>query len=156
MPEADMVNITFKSKTFETNTPNHKWLFETILPEDPKSNYEVNVSRGGINHSQKDPWSFKEEWMGEVDRHLFAEGNHHHIWKRMGAHILENKDKKGVMFCIWAPNAKSISIISDINSWDGRHHPMQKRLGGIWELFLPIMNEGDTSVSYTHLRAHET
>jgi len=48
------------------------------------------------------------------------------------------------MFCICAPNAKSISIIGDINSWDGRQHPMQKRLGGIWELFMPTMKEGDT------------
>ena len=48
------------------------------------------------------------------------------------------------MFGLWAPNAKSISVISDKNSWDGRHHPMQKRLGGIWELFMPFMKEGDT------------
>ena len=61
----------------------------------------------------------------------------------MGAHIHEDTNQKGVMFCIWAPNAKSISIIGEINSWDGRHHPMQKRQGGIWELFMPIMKEGD-------------
>ena len=35
-------------------------------------------------------------------------------------------------------------IRDSINSWDGRHHPMQKRLGGIWELFMPTMQEGDT------------
>ena len=144
MPKADEVNINFKNKTYKSETINHKWLFEAILPEDPKSNYELNISRGGITHSQLDPWSFREEWMGEVDRHLFAEGNHHHIWEKMGAHILLEKNKNGVMFCIWAPNAKSISIIGDVNSWDGRHHPMQKRLGGIWELFMPTMKEGDT------------
>ena len=143
MPEADEVNITFKDKTYQTTTLNHKWLFEVTLPEDPKNNYQINVSRGGVSHSQQDPWAYREEWMGELDRHLFAEGNHHHIWKKMGAHIHEDPNQKGVMFCIWAPNAKSISIIGDINSWDGRHHPMQKRLGGIWELFMPIMKEGD-------------
>ena len=143
MPEADEVNIIFKDKTYKTTTLNHKWLFEVTLPEDPKNNYQIDVSRGGVSHSQQDPWAYREEWMGEVDRHLFAEGNHHHIWAKMGAHIHEELNQKGVMFCIWAPNAKSISIIGDINSWDGRHHPMQKRLGGIWELFMPIMKEGD-------------
>ena len=144
MPEADEVKINFKNNTYKTESINHKWLFEAILPENPNHNYEINISRGGITHTQHDPWSYREEWMGEVDRHLFAEGNHHHIWEKMGAHLIEEKNQKGVMFCIWAPNAKSISIIGDINSWDGRHHPMQKRLGGIWELFMPSMQEGDT------------
>ena len=45
--------------------------------------------RGGIEHEQHDPWAFRHEWMGELDRHLFAEGNHHHIWRRMGAHVIE-------------------------------------------------------------------
>ena len=144
MPEADEVEINFKNNTYKAENINHKWLFEVILPENPNYNYEIDVSRGGITHTQHDPWSYREEWMGEVDRHLFAEGNHHHIWEKMGAHLIEEKNQKGVMFCIWAPNAKSISIIGDINSWDGRHHPMQKRLGGIWELFMPSMQEGDT------------
>ncbi len=143
MPEASNISLSFKDKEYKTTNPNHKWLFEAFLPEDPKSNYKINVSRGGIEHSQPDPWSFREEWMGEIDRHLFAEGNHHHIWKKMGAHLIQDSEYQGVMFCVWAPNAKSISIIGDVNSWDGRHHPMQKRLGGIWELFMPLMKEND-------------
>ena len=130
MPEADEVKINFKNNTYKAESINHKWLFEAILPENPNHNYEINISRGGITHTQHDPWSYREEWMGEVDRHLFAEGNHHHIWEKMGAHLIEEKNQKGVMFCIWAPNAKSISIIGDINSWDGRHHPMQKKIRG--------------------------
>ena len=58
-------------------------------------------------------------------------------------HLTEIDKKQGVMFCLWAPNAKTVSVIGDLNSWDGRHHPMQKRLGGIWELFIPGLNEGD-------------
>ena len=143
MPQANEVNISFKGKQYQTNTPNHKWLFEAILPQDPGSGYKVIVHRGDIKNEQADPWSFKEEWMGEVDRHLFAEGNHHHIWKKMGAHLTSINNCEGVMFCLWAPNAKSISIIGELNSWDGRHHPMQKRLGGIWELFIPSFKEND-------------
>ena len=67
MPEADEVNITFKDKTYKTTTLNHKWLFEVTLPEDPKNNYQINVQRGGVSHSQEDPWAYREEWMGELD-----------------------------------------------------------------------------------------
>jgi len=144
MPEAEEVSIVFKNQILKTKTPNHKWLFEAIVDDNPHTNYEVNVLRGGIKHTQRDPWAFREEWLGEVDRHLFAEGNHHHIWKKLGAHLTSINDIEGVMFGLWAPNAKSISVINDKNSWDGRHHPMQKRLGGIWELFIPFMKEGDT------------
>ena len=48
MPEADEVKINFKNKTYKAETLNHKWLFEAILPENPNSNYEINISRGGI------------------------------------------------------------------------------------------------------------
>ena len=44
MPEADEVNITFRDKTYKTTTLNHKWLFEVTLPEDPKNNYQINVT----------------------------------------------------------------------------------------------------------------
>ena len=84
--------------------------------------------------------------MGEIDRHLFAEGNHHHIWRRMGAHIVEHQGVDGVMFCLWAPNALSVSVLGELNAWDGRHHPMQMRQGGIWELFIPGLKEAGHQV----------
>ncbi len=141
MPEADEVVLINKKSEIALSNPNHPWIFEAILASKPDQNYRARVKRGGIEHTQYDPWSFREEWMGEVDRHLFAEGNHHHIWKRMGSHLCEREGVNGVMFCLWAPNARSVSVIGELNSWDGRHHPMQKRLGGIWELFIPELKE---------------
>ncbi|KGG17681.1 1,4-alpha-glucan (glycogen) branching enzyme, GH-13-type [Prochlorococcus sp. MIT 0603] len=143
MPEADQVTLILNNQEIPLTNPNHPWVFETLLEENPGSNYEVKVERGGITHSQKDPWAFRHEWMGEIDRHLFAEGNHHHIWRRMGAHSTTLEGIEGVIFCLWAPNARSVSVIGDLNSWDGRHHPMQRRLGGIWELFIPGLKTGD-------------
>ena len=142
MPEAQKVTLLLGSKEIVTSTPNHPWIFEASTPSDPGAKYKVRVERGGITHEQHDPWAFRHEWMGEMDRHLFAEGNHHHIWQRMGAHLTQIDGISGVMFCLWAPNALSASILGDLNSWDGRHHPMQKRLGGIWELFIPGLDEG--------------
>ncbi len=143
MPEASQVELITQQTKIKLQNPNHEWIFEGVLEKDPGTDYQIKVNRGGIEHVQHDPWSFRKEWMGEIDRHLFAEGNHHHIWRKMGAHLTEIDKKKGVMFCLWAPHAKSVSVIGDLNSWDGRHHPMQKRLGGIWELFIPGLREGD-------------
>ena len=142
MPEAQRVTLLLGSEEIVTSTPNHPWIFEASTSSDPGTNYKVRVERGGITHEQHDPWAFRQEWMGEMDRHLFAEGNHHHIWQRMGAHLTQIDGISGVMFCLWAPNALSASILGDLNSWDGRHHPMQKRLGGIWELFIPGLDAG--------------
>ena len=143
MPEANAVELIIRETKIKLQNPNHEWIFEGIIEKDPGTDYQIKVNRGGIEHVQHDPWSFRKEWMGEIDRHLFAEGNHHHIWRKMGAHLTEIDKKQGVMFCLWAPHAKSVSVIGDLNSWDGRHHPMQKRLGGIWELFIPGLSEGD-------------
>ena len=50
----------------------------------------------------------------------------------------------GVRFAVWAPNAQRVSVVGDFNGWDGRRHPMRKRLtdAGVWELFIPRVMPG--------------
>ncbi|MGA1084582.1 MAG: GlgB N-terminal domain-containing protein, partial [Vulcanococcus sp.] len=143
MPEADRVELIGAGAPQVMGTPHHPWVFEAELPSNPGSGYQVRVQRGGIEHVAHDPWAFRDEWMGDLDRHLFAEGNHHHIWQRMGAHVVSRDGVAGVMFCLWAPNARSVSVLGNFNGWDGRHHPMQSRLGGCWELFIPGLKPGE-------------
>ncbi len=142
MPDAESVELLHGGDRLAMATPHHPWIFEAALDAHPGCNYRLHVRRGGIEHEQHDPWAFREEWMGELDRHLFAEGNHHHVWRRMGAHVTERDGLAGVQFCLWAPNARSVALLGDFNGWDGRHHPMQQRLGGLWELFIPGLGEG--------------
>ena len=98
MPEASAVELLIKETKIKLQNPNHEWIFEGIIEKDPGTDYQIKVNRGGIEHVQHDPWCFRKEWMGEIDRHLFAEGNHHHIWRKMGAHLTEIDKKQGVMF----------------------------------------------------------
>ena len=142
VPEAETVELILDGERLSMQTPHHPWVFEAKCSRDPGHNYKLKIRRGGLEHEQFDPWAFRHEWMGEMDRHLFAEGNHHHIWRRMGAHQCQQGGIQGVMFCLWAPNALTVSVIGNLNSWDGRYHPMQQRLGGIWELFVPELEEG--------------
>ena len=45
-------------------------------------------------------------------------------------------------FAVWAPNAESVSLAGEFNDWDIRRHPMRRRNGGVWELFVPGLGEG--------------
>ena len=137
MPDASRVVLLHQGQEHVLENPHHSWVFEGELSTNPGCNYRLRVERAGITHEQHDPYAFRQEWMGAMDRHLFAEGNHHHIWQRMGAHPQVQEGISGVQFCLWAPNARSVSLIGDFNNWDGRHLPMQQRLGGSWELFVP-------------------
>ena len=49
----------------------------------------------------------------------------------------------GVHFAVWAPHARRVSVVGEFNAWDGRRHPMRKRIdSGLWEIFLPGVAEG--------------
>ena len=89
-----------------------------------------------------DAYAF-EPSLGEVDMHLLAEGRHEQAWTAMGANPRTMHDIDGVAFAVWAPNAQSVRVVGEFNSWDGRLHPMRS-LGssGIWELFVPDVPDG--------------
>jgi 1,4-alpha-glucan branching enzyme len=86
-----------------------------------------------------DPYSFPPT-LGELDLHLIAEGRHEELWRALGAREHEG----GTAFAVWAPAARSVSVVGDFNGWDGRVHPMRS-LGsaGVWELFLPWLGPGE-------------
>jgi 1,4-alpha-glucan branching enzyme len=76
--------------------------------------------------------------MGEMDLHLFGEGQHWRLYDHFGAHLRQIGNDRGVYFAVWAPNAQRVSVVGDFNNWDGRVNPMRKLLGsGVWELFIP-------------------
>jgi 1,4-alpha-glucan branching enzyme len=89
-----------------------------------------------------DPYSFLPV-LTDFDLHLFGEGCHYKIYEKLGAHVIEINGIAGVHFAVWAPNARSVSVIGDFNRWDGRRHPMRMLgVSGIWEIFIPGLQEG--------------
>ena len=74
---------------------------------------------------------------------LLKEGNHFKIYEKLGAHLVSINGYAGVSFAIWAPKAQRVSVVGDFNGWDGRIHPMRRRMeAGIWEIFVPGVCEG--------------
>jgi 1,4-alpha-glucan branching enzyme len=84
-----------------------------------------------------DPYRFLPT-LGDVDLHLFNEGTHHGIWKKLGAHLRTIDGVSGASFAVWAPNARRVSVVGDFCGWDGRVYPMRiMGSSGVWELFIP-------------------
>jgi 1,4-alpha-glucan branching enzyme len=85
----------------------------------------------------RDAYSFLPT-LGELDLHLIAEGRHERLWDALGAHPRELDGARGTAFAVWAPAARSVSVVGDFNVWNERAHPM-RTLGstGVWELFVP-------------------
>jgi len=79
------------------------------------------------------------------DIYLFKEGNHFRLYEKLGAHITQIDGISGVLFAVWAPNAKSVSVIGDFNNWDKNSHFLMPRWdeSGIWEGFIPGLKKGD-------------
>ena len=49
--------------------------------------------------------------ISEYDLYLFGEGNHTRIYEKLGAHLLTVDGQEGVHFAVWAPNARSVSVV---------------------------------------------
>lgn len=81
---------------------------------------------------------------GELDRHLYGEGNHERVWEKLGAHPCTYKGREGVCFGVWAPNAKRIAVIGEFNGWNPDAHLMEKGDGGIWQCFVEGALVGQT------------
>jgi 1,4-alpha-glucan branching enzyme len=69
--------------------------------------------------------------LGEQDLHLFREGTHARLYRKLGCHL----DDGQARFAVWAPNAQAVSVIGDFNGWKVDAHPAAARPdgSGIWE-----------------------
>jgi len=82
--------------------------------------------------------------MGDIDLHLFNEGRHLKLYEKLGAHPVEVDGQPGVVFRVWAPNARSVAVVGGWNRWDASATPMVSLGGsGVWERFVPGVPRGE-------------
>lgn len=122
----------------------HKKGFYSIALAGEAFPYRIGIKTPEGEISEKpDPYSFGQV-LTDFDLHLIGEGSHYKKYEKLGAHVIEVNGVNGVHFAVWAPNAKSVSVIGDFNRWDDRRHPMRLLVGaGIWEIFIPGLCEGE-------------
>ena len=97
----------------------------------------------------------KNNIFAEKDLRLFEQGEHTHIYEFLGAHMKEADGISGCHFAVWVPQAKSVRVIGDFNSWyagdnndnapgdqTSQYFMQPVASSGIWEIFVPNAAEG--------------
>lgn len=74
----------------------------------------------------------KKHSENDVPLYLFHEGSNSNAYEYFGSH---RKNKNTVVFRVWAPGAKNVSVTGDFNDWSETENPMKqlKNSGGVWE-----------------------
>jgi 1,4-alpha-glucan branching enzyme len=116
--------------------------FEGAVKLDERRPIRYQASNSTGEWRVVDPYAYSPV-LGPMDDYYGAEGTHLRLYDKLGAHPITHEGVAGVLFAVWAPNARRVSVVGDFNSWDGRRHVMRKRMGsGVWEIFLPDVAEG--------------
>ena len=75
---------------------------------------------------------------------LFNCGENYKSYNILGAHVVAEVGAIGCCFSVWAPNAKSVSVVCDLNGWDRTKNPMKKYPDtGIWTCFVCDVGYGE-------------
>ena len=145
-PLADsVVVVTESGRTVLEHELEGVWVGVLDSAEVPDYRLEVTYA-GHETRVLDDPYRYLPT-VGEIDRHLIAEGRHEQLWDVLGAHVRRYPSQLGEVvgtsFAVWAPNAQAVRVAGDFNHWDGRAHAMRS-LGdaGVWEVFIPDVGAG--------------
>lgn len=146
-PDADSVKLidAATEQAYDMSLIDENGMFEVIIPDRSEVfEYRLNIHfKSGSWFETHDPYSF---WrvISDFDLHLYNEGNHHKIFEKLGAHIMTINNVKGTLFSVWAPSAQRVSVVGNFNLWDGRRHQMRQFYkSGVWEIFIPLVGDGD-------------
>jgi 1,4-alpha-glucan branching enzyme len=81
-------------------------------------------------------------WFTDLDAHLLGEGTHYELHRRLGAHAVERDGRPGVIFAVWAPDARRVRVAGDFEHWRGGVELRPVQRSGVWEAFVPGARPG--------------
>ncbi len=67
----------------------------------------------------------------------YHNGSSTHAFEFLGCHPETRDGVAGFVFRVWAPNARSVSVVGDFNFWNGDDLPMTKISQSIWQAWSP-------------------
>ncbi len=137
-----MILESGERKEFGRVDPRGFWEARTASGTIPK--YSISaLDKTGYIEEREDPYSFESQ-LGEMDLYLLGEGTHRKLYEKLGAHIVEINGIRGTLFSVWAPNARSVSVVADFNHWLPGETAMNSRgASGVWEIFVPRIGEDE-------------
>jgi 1,4-alpha-glucan branching enzyme len=138
----ELVNPAGKRSLGTLQMIHEEGLFSGLIERRRQVPYRLKVRYAEAEVLLDDPYRFAS-LLDATDLYLFNNGTQEQAWRFMGANHRVIEDVAGVLFVVWAPNAKRVSLVSAINHWDGRVHAMRNHPGsGVWEIFIPGMPVG--------------
>lgn len=154
-PDAVEMNVRVdgRKKLYPMEKMDEAGFFAVLLPGRKKVSYIfVKEDIYGKKTEYKDIYSYgRQECMhallkisqngrSEYNINKFMTGSAQDAYKYMGSHEAVVDGISGMIFGIWAPDARRVSVIGAFNKWDGRVFQMEKDYDtGIFFLFIPDM-----------------
>lgn len=155
VPDAVEMNVRVdgRKKLYPMEKMDEAGFFAVLLPGRKKVSYTfVKEDVYGKKTEYKDIYSYgRHECMqallkisqngkSEYNINKFMTGNAQDAYKYMGSHEAVVDGISGMIFGIWAPDARRVSVIGAFNKWDGRVFQMEKDYDtGVFFLFIPDM-----------------
>ena len=147
------VRVDGRKKLYPMEKMDEAGFFAVLLPGRKKVSYTfVKEDIYGKKTEYKDIYSYgRQECMqallkvsqngrSEYNINKFMTGSAQDAYKYMGSHEAVVDGISGMIFGIWAPDARRVSVIGAFNKWDGRVFQMEKDYDtGIFFLFIPDM-----------------
>src|SRR5688500_12849088 len=101
--------------------------------EQPVTNYEQT----NFIDTSKNVWNYSLLTAEDVIN--YHNGNNYQLYKKFGSHSVQLNGVWGMYFCVWAPNATSVSVKGNFNDWKNQEYELYPRWdkSGIWEGFIP-------------------
>ena len=83
---------------------------------------------------------YPNEALGEQDLHLFREGTHSRLYRKLGCQL----GPDAAQFSVWAPNASALDVVGDFNGWQLGANPARQRDdgSGLWHAQVPGVQHG--------------
>ncbi|MGI1679939.1 MAG: 1,4-alpha-glucan branching protein GlgB [Cellvibrionaceae bacterium] len=135
-----------KTKIAKLDRIDESGLFEAEISRKTKVKYKLKVQYPLATVLIDDPYQFSPQISG-TDMYLFTRGEQEQCHNILGANHLTVDGINGILFSVWAPNARRVAVVGDFNHWDGRVHGMRFHpSSGIWEIFIP------TDLAHAHYK----
>ena len=114
------------------------------IPEHFSDNLPVSYEKINFVDISKLVWNYS--LLTDDDVTNYQNGCNYQLYKKFGSHSIQVNEIWGMYFCVWAPNATSVSVIGNFNDWKKQEYELYPRWdkSGIWEGFIPGFKPGES------------
>ena len=132
-----------KSNTHPTGKNKMENKEELPASGNPEQTVQKKYEETTFVDTTKPVWNYS--LLTDEDVTNYQNGTHYRLYKTFGSHSIQVNGRWGMYFCVWAPNATSVSVKGNFNDWKNHEYELYPRWdkSGIWEGFIPDFKLGE-------------